>query len=507
MDHNVSQTEKNLLSYLTSLVENAGIPFITTDLAGQVTGCNPAAERFYGCVAEEINGQSISIIISPYNRPEHERAIWIVGQEAHSWETITDHISSDGRTLSVRLILSPIKDGDGAVIGISWLSIDLGEQVAVQNALQQERDLLEAILETANDAMIMLDTSGRPVSANLQFESFFRLQRYQMVGQPIELLLELIRSRPDLPGELVNVLATFGTDRYQTAGGDFEITSPERRVLVWYSAPVHAHDGETMGRLFVFRDATREREVDRMKTEFVSLVSHELRTPLTSIKGFADFILEGDAGSISDEVRSYLGIIEINADRLTNLISDILDLTRIEAGRIELHQDSRRLADILESVLISMRPMIEKRKQHLHAEVTEGLPPIWADFDRLAQVISNLLSNASKYTPEGGNLLIKAQLINDRADLPPQAPAALALPAFLIGVHDNGMGIDPEDQAQVFNRFFRTEQATRQQIQGSGLGLTIVKSFVELHGGNIWLNSEVEQGTSVYFTIPLVEGI
>ena len=490
---------------LYSLVQHAGLPIIMTDAAGVITGINHAAAQFYGYEPEALSGQSLLMLMPGYNRPEHERAIWQVTHSGESVSLVTEHLSRSGAVLLVRAVFSPIMAAD-QVVGVCVISIDIQERVVIQSALQQERDRLEAILETTNDAIIMLDPDGRIVSANLQFETFFRLPRYHIIDQPVEVLAETIRTRPDLPAELINVLLAFGGDIHQSAGGDFEVAPPERRVLVWYSSPVHAHDGSTIGRLFVFRDATHEREIDRMKTEFVSLVSHELRTPLTAVRGFADFILEGDAGEIGPELRSYVEIIRVNAERLTSLINDILDLTKIESGRIDLRAASHRLDEIVDAVLLSIKPMIDSHQQSLGIDVPQHLPSIWADRDRLTQILMNLLTNASKYTACGGKLDLRATLVVEGDPLPPGAPA-VKLPAFLISVHDNGMGIAPPDQINVFTRFYRTEQATRNQIQGSGLGLTIVKSFVELHGGKIWLISELGQGTSVYFTIPFVEGV
>lgn len=506
----MTDTPPTTQNALESLVKFAGLPIITTDAHGAITGFNSSAEELYEAAAEAMIGVPFAALAPGLKRPEHEQVSAYIFETGRGFKLITEHLTGAGAAIPVRLALSPIKDDDGRCVGLCCISIDLRERNAVMRDLERERDLLEAILETTNDAIIMLDASGQVVIVNLPFESIFRLPRYEVVDRPVEGLADVVRLRPDLPAELANLLLTFGSDPHQSAGGDLELKGAERRILNWYTAPVHAHDGSAMGRLFVFRDATKERDADRMKTEFVSLVSHELRTPLTSVMGFAELMLDGDAGDINQNVRSYLEIIRLNAERLTSLISDILDLTRIDAGRIELRPAWNHLDAILSSVLQSLEPVLDSHRQPVHIDLPTDLPALWCDAERMAQILSNLVTNASKYSPDGAAIRVSATLLRRSQSelLPACAPEGVAdrLPSFLISVQDTGMGIAPEDHSRVFSRFFRSENAARHQVQGSGLGLNIVRSFVELHGGATWLESQLGQGTSVYFTVPFVEG-
>lgn len=489
----------------SSLIEQAGVSILTVDLNGIITGLNPAAEKLYGYPASDILGQPFSQLVLVYSRPSHERIMSLVLREGQPWDVNFECLTRDIGPRLMRHIISPIKDESGVIIGASLIGFDTHDMMAYQRSLQEERDLLEAILETTNDAIIMIGRDNRVVTINPQFETFFSLAAHETVGQPLDKLVEFIRQRDDLPTDLANLLLSLGADSNQNAGGDFEIGTPAQRVLVWYSAPVHTPDGAHVGRLYAFRDVTQERQIDRMKTEFVSLVSHELRTPLTAIRGFAEFMLEGDAGPLSTDVRDYVQIIQLNAERLSSMINDILDLTRIEAGRIELRPDHHDLNDILAVVLLAIQPQTEKRHQQLFIDVPEDMPLVWVDQARIAQVMTNLLDNAIKYTDDGGLITVRAQIAGP-ADLPDGANPDVMLPAVLVSVEDTGQGIVPEDQANLFNRFYRSSQVQQQQIQGSGLGLAIVKSFVELHGGKIWLHSELGKGTVFYFTIPLPEG-
>jgi PAS domain S-box-containing protein len=492
-------------SYFSGVIHHAGDPIICCDLAGMLLSFNPAAEAFYGYPAAEVIGQPLTMLVLTSRRAEVESWLRAVVQEQRAVRYESENVDRQGRIFHVSMGMSPIIDG-GDVVGVATWTVNISERVAVQSTLQEERNLVEAILEATNDAIVVVDPLGQIVAANLQFEIFFQLPRYQWINHPVSALIDQVRARADLPGDLANILLTFVGDKSQSAGGDFEVGAPMPRTLIWYSAPVYAHDGTNIGRLFVFRDATREREADRMKSEFVSLVSHELRTPTTSIRGFIDLLLEGDAGPIDAPVREYLEIVKVNADRLITLVNDVLDISRIEAGRIEVRRDLYSITAIIDSVVQTMYPLIEARQQCLVVRAAEDLPLVSVDRERMTQVVTNLVGNASKYTPSGGEVTIEAHQVDTVEALTPGAPSNVILPALLVAVHDTGIGIASKDQVQLFNRFFRTEQATRRQISGTGLGLTIVKSFVELHGGHVWINSEIERGSSFYFTIPLLEG-
>jgi PAS domain S-box-containing protein len=229
-------------------------------------------------------------------------------------------------------------------------------------------------------------------------------------------------------------------------------------------------------------------DVNRRKTEFVTLVSHELRTPLTSIMGYTELLLEGQGGALSRRQREWLGIIAGNLDRLGKLIDDLLDIPRIEAGKIELQRTPLDLISLIREVARALRPLIEAKGQQLRLELAEALPAIMGDADRVVQVLTNLLSNAQKYTPSGGHITITAHGEPGRVR---------------ISVADTGIGLAPEDQVQVFTPFFRAQHRATQDVGGMGLGLAITRALVELHGGEITVTSTRGQGTIFSFTLPI----
>jgi signal transduction histidine kinase len=229
-------------------------------------------------------------------------------------------------------------------------------------------------------------------------------------------------------------------------------------------------------------------EANRLKTEFVSMVSHELRTPLTSIQGYAELMLEDER--ITEEQRESLTIVKKNSNRLLALINDLLDLSRIEAGRLDLHRTSLDLARLIPEVAGSLRPLIEAKRQRLRLELGDALPAVWADADRVTQILTNLISNAHKYTLVEGSITVAAQ----RDD------------GFVrVDVSDTGIGLSPEDQAQLFTKFFTAHHRSPQAGGGTGLGLVITRLLVELHGGRITVSSAPGQGSTFSFSLPALE--
>jgi signal transduction histidine kinase len=233
------------------------------------------------------------------------------------------------------------------------------------------------------------------------------------------------------------------------------------------------------------------------KSEFISFVAHELKTPMTSIRGYTDLLAQGAVGPINPAQANFLGTIRTNADRLANLVSDLNDVSRIESGRLRLEFSQCSLASALEEVLESLRSQIEAKEQTLIPDVSVHLPPVWADRGRLIQILSNLISNAHKYTPAGGSIHVTAERSPNRWD------EAGAADVVHLTVQDSGLGISPQDQKAIFQKFFRAEDRSIRDLPGTGLGLHITRNLIELQGGRIWFESELRKGTTFHFTIPV----
>jgi signal transduction histidine kinase len=231
----------------------------------------------------------------------------------------------------------------------------------------------------------------------------------------------------------------------------------------------------------------RLRELDRLKSDFLGNVSHELRTPLAAIKGFVDNLLDGVAGPVDDKPRHYLERVRTNADRLGRMVSDLLDLTRIEAGRIELTPAVLSVADAVADVVETFRPVARTRGIELTTEVGR-CPPIWADRDKVQQILGNLVANGLKFSPVGGRVTV-------RAAAGPGAVVRLA-------VEDTGHGVPPADRERVFDKFYQVGRLDGDRPAGTGLGLTIARHLVELHGGRIWVEAATPRGSVFVVLLP-----
>jgi signal transduction histidine kinase len=236
---------------------------------------------------------------------------------------------------------------------------------------------------------------------------------------------------------------------------------------------------------------------NQAKSEFVSLVAHELKNPMTSIRGYTDLLRKGQLGAINEAQLSFLNTILSNVGRMDTLVADLSDMSKIEAGQLRLELGMVSIADAVDEVARSLKGQITAKDQTLRMQIPEDIPPVWADYTRLVQVLTNLVSNAHKYTPEGGDIRVWAERTTIQHD------AESLSEGVHVAVQDNGIGIGPEDQEGIFQKFFRSEDEKARQAPGTGLGLNISKNLVELQGGRIWFESELRQGTIFHFVVPV----
>jgi signal transduction histidine kinase len=242
---------------------------------------------------------------------------------------------------------------------------------------------------------------------------------------------------------------------------------------------------------------TAVRNANLAKSEFVSFVAHELKNPMTSVKGYTELLAAGAVGPISETQSGFLNTIRANIERMNTLVSDLNDMSKIEVGRLRLDYKAIPLAEVVESTVRSTRRQVDEKQQKMALVLPADLPPAWADRTRLEQVMVNLVSNAHKYTPTGGEITVSAERAKNRWD-------ANGAPEVLhIWVQDNGIGINEEDQKKIFQKFFRSDDPKTREAPGTGLGLNITKSLVEMQGGQIWFESVFRQGTTFHFTIPI----
>jgi PAS domain S-box-containing protein len=347
-----------------------------------------------------------------------------------------------------------------------------------------------AIVESIADGVMVANQDGDITQFNSAAEAILGLPRQQVINNHISVLSGLYaatggRSWLEAIEEWIEDPASHRPgEAYRT-----QVELETGKIVSITLAPVNMGD-QFLGTVSVFRDVTREVEVDRMKSEFVATVSHELRTPMTSIKGYADLLLLGAAGPINDMQQRFLSTVKANADRLSILVNELLDISRIDRGVIKLNFGAVNFAEVLQLTLRHLQDRIttENKRIDVQTNVPEGLPTLRADFDKITQVMTHLVNNAFNYTHTGGTITIAAQAEQD---------------TVLITVKDTGVGIPKEKQAQIWNRFYRDEdERLVMESSGAGLGLSIVKEYVTMHDGEVWLESDTGQGTTFYLRIP-----
>ncbi|MGQ9549933.1 MAG: ATP-binding protein, partial [Roseiflexus sp.] len=272
-----------------------------------------------------------------------------------------------------------------------------------------------------------------------------------------------------------------------------QLTNPHQELML-LSVPTRDSFGSLTGRLWIVSDVTREREADRLKSEFLSIISHELRTPLTSIMGYTELLLVREFSPI--ERREFVQTVYNEANHLYQIVEDLLGVTRLEAGNVRLNLWAVSLRQIVSDLAAQLNNQIGGKHTML-IDIPPHLPPVYADRDKVKQVLVNLITNAVKYSPNGGEIRLT---ISENAELPPDHPRGKFV---RIAVSDQGIGIAPEDLPRIWERFYRVDNGNTRRIGGTGLGLSIAKALVELHGGRIWVESKLNKGSTFYFTLPL----
>ncbi|MBA3873816.1 MAG: GAF domain-containing protein, partial [Anaerolineae bacterium] len=363
----------------------------------------------------------------------------------------------------------------------------LGTLVRVE---QEESEKNSAIVEGIADGVMLADSEGAIVLFNGAAERILELPRDQAIGQS---MLRLTRLFGQSATQWANNIETWtkNPDAYQP--GDFveQTLDMGQKVLQVHLSPVYISE-RYLGTVSVFRDITKEVEADRVKSEFVSNVSHELRTPMTSIKGFADLMLMGVAGELSESQSGFLGKIKNNADRLSKLVEDLLDISKLDAGE-QLNIEAVDLHEVIPNALNSVKSRTENDQKQIKVtvEIEKKLPLIEADPLKLMQILTNVIGNSYNYTYAGGLVKIHAKLDADQERV-------------VIAVEDTGIGIPDEFKPRIWGRFERYEDhALVMDIPGTGLGLSIVRELVLMHNGDIWFESELGKGTTFYIGLPV----
>jgi signal transduction histidine kinase len=354
-------------------------------------------------------------------------------------------------------------------------------------AALQERD--EAMLKGMSEGLIAIDAKGAVVMINPV--------AVDLLGLPDEaaaqgkLLSELYKLYDPVTDKMVpskkrpSYISLMAGEEVRDIYGFH--TASGKRLLSISSSPVKP-DEAIVGAITLLRDVTKEREIDRMKTEFISLASHQLRTPLSAIKWFTEMLVSGDAGKLQPEQLDFANNIADSTERMIALVNALLNISRIESGRIMIEPQPTDLRELVGGIVNDLKAKTEERQQTLIISVHEKLPKINLDPRLISQVYLNLLTNAVKYTPKGGEISVFISKKDDQ---------------IISQVTDSGYGIPKDQQDRVFQKFFRASNAVKVETDGTGLGLYLIKAVVESSGGKIWFESEEGRGSTFWFSIPV----
>ena len=362
--------------------------------------------------------------------------------------------------------------------------------------LTEEEKKMTAIVNSIAEGLILVDSNNRVLHINPAAERLLNISADSIdkditkIIQNDELIhifeedqRQILQHKPtnqiSSKNEGINLISEVTLARYD-----------EKLVLRIIASPFLNENGLILGTVYLFDDITREKEIDQMKSDFISLVSHELRTPLTSIIGFVSFILDGKAGAINDRQRNSLARVQRQSKRLAALINDLLDISRIESGRIQMEQKPISLLEIVTQRLEEIRPQADEKSIQLALTAPESVPDIFGDEARMGQVFTNLIGNAIKFTPNNGEVSIKVEADGN---------------LLHVEVIDTGPGIPAEERQKIFDKFYQLSDISTRQQGGSGLGLSITKSIIEAHGGKLWIDDGNQgKGSNFQFVLPLV---
>jgi len=492
------------LRYRT-IFENSAVAIMMVDMDEKLVSWNQFTERLLGMTERELLGREVRSLY-PESEWRRIRALNIrrKGMQ-HHFET--KMIRGDGEIIDVDISLSVVEDSGGRASGSIGVIQDITERKRVHEILDRKQKNLEAIFDAAPMGMLLVREDLRVVRANDTIRHMSEKGYPDIIHHDIcEALAcaqgvrfaglgDASRSCDGCPlrSMICKVLssgeAIRGLEIRPALRQDSEPSRPWLSVSV---EPVHT-DGS--GHVLVaLRDVTDRkraeeelRETMEMKSQFISTVSHELRTPLTSMKEAVIIVLDEVAGKINKDQRHFLDIARRNIDRLARLIDDVLDFQKLNAGKMKFDMRENKIVAALEEAYTTMQPQVMKNGAELVLDLEAGLPPVLCDHDRIIQALTNLISNAIKFTPAGGRIVVSAHRRKEH---------------LVLKVSDTGLGIPKEDLPKIFDRFYRVHRPGR-EIKGTGLGLAIVSRIVAGHGGRIEVESELGKGTTFTLLLPL----
>ena len=356
------------------------------------------------------------------------------------------------------------------------------------NNLREEKEKIKTILFSIGDGVVVIDNNMQIILFNETASRISDFKVEDVIGKEFREHLEFIteETSQDASQFIVKCIQS-GEITKMPKGTVLKTRSGELVPVDDTAAPLKNNKGEVVGCVVVFRNVTEERSIDKAKTEFVSLASHQLKTPLASINWYSDLLISDKKGQLSENQRDYMNEIVGSSKRMVDLVNSLLNVSRIELGTFVIEPEKVDMKAVAKSIIAELAPMIEKKKIKI-SEKYEGVKEIPLDQKLIRIIFQNLLSNAVKYTPDKGSVDLSISEKNKN---------------YLITVKDSGYGIPKQEQVKIFTKLYRANNVKDKDVEGTGLGLYIVKSIIENSGGKIWFESELNKGTSFFVEIPV----
>jgi len=493
------QEIERVATELRQFIETANAPIFGIDQDGLINEWNLTAQRITGFDKALVVGKHLveDFITANYKAPVQEvleKALR--GEETANYEFPL--YTKSGERLMVLLNATTRRNARGEIVGVMGVGQDITEIIHQRENLEEmveertnelnrsladtekARDRTDAILKSIADGLIVTDNYNRIILMNRAAEDILAIRFSEVIDRPIDFAIKDNVLRDEVKATLKK--------KETGLQFDFELPRPgstQPRILRGQTSVVLDKAGNKSGIITIISDVTHEREIDRIKTEFMSTAAHELRTPLTSIQGFSEVLLtRGDSISVAER-RKFIAYINEEATALSRIVNDLLDLSRIESG------GGYSMSKVLCEPDSLLRQVVEHFSEaspdhQFEIELPKTPIDLWIDKEKIAQVVKNIVSNAVKYAPAGGRIRVSARYTDDM---------------YQVAIEDEGIGMSRDQVAKIFDKFYRAAESGT-AVQGTGLGMNIVKKIVAAHDGRVWVESAMEKGTTVRFCIP-----
>lgn len=499
--HRMERQLKETKRWLATTLKSIGDGVLTTDTRGCVTYMNPVAETLTGWRQEAALGREVGEVFKLLHE-DTRTGVENPGKTALSERAVVhlrNHtllITRDGTTMPVTTCAAPILDEQGAVTGVVLVFQDITERRQAEEEVEFLRWQNEQILNSVGKGILGIDLEGKTTFVNPPAVSLMGWQAEDLIGKHQHSIMHHTKGDgTTYPAEECPINAAFRHGKV-TQGEDevFWRKDGTSFPVEYTSTPIRDEQGKVQGAVAIFSDITARKraeqaikDMNRRQSEFLNQVAHDLRTPLTSIKSYVDMLVmyQDEPKEVQEE---FLTTISKETGRISNVINTYLDVEAMESGTLTYTMTSFALEDVIHPLMAAYDEETRRRKIKFSAEIELALPEVTADKKRISQTLFHILHNAMKFTPDGGEVRIAANLARD---------------GITISVEDTGSGIDPLYHQMIFEKFGKVEDGKAGLGGGAGLGLTIAKGIVEQHGGSIWVESEPGKGSRFIFTLPL----